>query len=94
MWQVFIELAEIKMDAECLYRPFKTLSQGERTRVMLAVLFAGENEFLLVDEPTNHLDIASREALEESLVNFEGTILFVSHDRYFINKIATRRLAL
>ena len=48
--------------------------------------------FLILDEPTNHLDIASREALEESLKNYDGTILFVSHDRYFINKIAKRKI--
>ena len=56
LWQVLIQMNELKMDPECLYRPFGKLSFGERTRVMLAVLFAADNEFLLIDEPTNHLD--------------------------------------
>ena len=55
-WRVLCELEKLDMDAELLYRPFGTLSFGERTRVMLAVLFSGENDFLLIDEPTNHLD--------------------------------------
>ena len=67
-WQVMIELNQIEMDAELLYRPFKTLSNGERTRIMLAVLFAGENEFLLIDEPTNHLDIHAREIVKKYLI--------------------------
>ena len=93
MWQVFIELAEIKMDAECLYRPFKTLSQGERTRVMLAVLFAGENEFLLVDEPTNHLDVNAREVVKEYLAKKKGFIL-VSHDRDLLDYVCDHVLVL
>ncbi|MBQ2183425.1 MAG: ABC-F family ATP-binding cassette domain-containing protein, partial [Lachnospiraceae bacterium] len=60
-WQVLIQMNQIGMDAEVLYRPFKTLSFGERTRVMLAALFAVEGEFLLIDEPTNHLDSEARE---------------------------------
>ena len=64
-WQIMIQLNQIGMDAECLYRPLKTLSFGERTRVMLAVLFAVEGEFLLIDEPTNHLDTAAREAVKK-----------------------------
>ena len=79
-WQVLIQLNQINMDAEFLYRPFGTLSHGERTRVMLAVLFAGENEFLLVDEPTNHLDTKARETVKKYLASKKGFIL-VSHDR-------------
>ena len=78
-WQVLIQLNQINMDAQCLYRPFGTLSHGERTRVMLAVLFAGENEFLLVDEPTNHLDAKARETVKKYLISKKGFIL-VSHD--------------
>ena len=63
-WRVLCELEKVDMDAELLYRPFGTLSFGERTRVMLAVLFSGENDFLLIDEPTNHLDQDAREIIK------------------------------
>ena len=66
-WQVLIQLNQMGMDPECLYRPFGTLSYGERTRVMLAVLFADENDFLLIDEPTNHLDDEARRIVKEYL---------------------------
>ena len=66
------------------------LSGGERRRVALCRLLLEKPDMLLLDEPTNHLDISSKEVLEEALRSFEGTILFISHDRYFINKIATR----
>ncbi len=69
LWQVMIQMNELKMDSGCLYRPFERLSFGERTRVMLAVLFAAENEFLLIDEPTNHLDTAAREIVKEYLAS-------------------------
>ena len=85
-WQVMIELSQIKMDAELLYRPFGTLSNGERTRVMLAVLFAGENEFLLIDEPTNHLDVDAREIVKTYLSGKKGFIL-VSHDRDLLDAV-------
>ena len=85
-WQVLIQMNEIKMDPECLYRPFKTLSHGERTRVMLAVLFAGENEFLLIDEPTNHLDIKARKIVKEYLAKKKGFIL-ISHDRDLLDAV-------
>lgn len=79
-WRVICELADLKLDAEVLYRPFDTLSHGERTKVMLAVLFSGENDFLLIDEPTNHLDQDSRELVKAYLGKKKGFIL-VSHDR-------------
>lgn len=79
-WRVICELDKLGMDAEILYRPFGTLSHGERTKVMLAVLFSGENDFLLIDEPTNHLDWASREVIKKYLSEKKGFIL-VSHDR-------------
>ena len=80
LWQVLIQMNQIGMDAECLYRPFGTLSFGERTRVMLAVLFAAENEFLLIDEPTNHLDREARDFVKDYLSKKKGFLL-VSHDR-------------
>lgn len=80
LWRVLCELEELHLDAEVLYRPFSTLSHGERTKVMLAVLFSGENDFLLIDEPTNHLDQDSREAVKAYLKRKKGFIL-VSHDR-------------
>lgn len=79
-WRVICELDSLQLDAEVLYRPFDTLSHGERTKVMLAVLFSGENDFLLIDEPTNHLDKESREQVKEYLSTKKGFIL-VSHDR-------------
>lgn len=80
LWRVICELDKLNVDTEVLYRPFGTLSHGERTKVMLAVLFSGENDFLLIDEPTNHLDRASREVVKEYLGQKKGFIL-VSHDR-------------
>ncbi len=79
-WRVICELAGLGEDAEILYRPFRTLSPGERTKVLLAILFSGENEFLLIDEPTNHLDREAREIVKRYLVLKKGFIL-VSHDR-------------
>ncbi|MBR5937126.1 MAG: ABC-F family ATP-binding cassette domain-containing protein [Clostridiales bacterium] len=79
-WRVMCEIADLSVDAELLYRPLRTLSFGEKTKVMLAVLFAGENDFLLIDEPTNHLDQEARELVKSYLAKKKGFIL-VSHDR-------------
>jgi ATP-binding cassette subfamily F protein 3 len=73
-----------------VFKPVSGLSGGERSRLALAVLLLRNANFLILDEPTNHLDISSRESLEELLADFQGSILFVSHDRYFIDRIANR----
>lgn len=79
-WRVICELDKLNVSAEVLYRPFNSLSHGERTKVLLALLFSGENDFLLVDEPTDHLDHEARESVKEYLRKKKGFIL-VSHDR-------------
>lgn len=79
-WRVICELSGLGETAEILYRPFKTLSPGERTKVLLAILFSGDHDFLLIDEPTNHLDQESREIVKKYLASKKGFIL-VSHDR-------------
>ncbi len=92
-WRVLVELSELNIDPEVLYRPIKTLSFGERTKVMLAVLFAGDNEFLLIDEPTNHLDAQSRESVKAYLKKKKGFIL-VSHDRDLLDAVIDHVLVL
>ena len=77
-----------------MFAPIKTLSGGERGRVALTELMLRQDNLLLLDEPTNHLDMNSREVLESALEGFEGTILAISHDRYFINRFATRVMEL
>ena len=79
-WKLFCELEKLKLNSEILYRPFNTLSHGEQTKVMLAMLFSQDNYFLLIDEPTNHLDIYSRNIVKTYLKNKKGFIL-ISHDR-------------
>ncbi len=79
-WRVICELSQLNESAQILYRPFQTLSPGERTKVLLAILFSGENDFLLIDEPTNHLDQEAREIVKAYLATKKGFIL-VSHDR-------------
>ena len=69
-----------------------SLSGGEKLRLKLAVLLQKSVNFIVLDEPTNHIDIETREVLEETLKDFKGTLLFVSHDRFFINQIATNIL--
>lgn len=83
------ELAKILFTGEDVYKHISTLSGGEKSRLKLGMLIYENVNTLILDEPTNHLDIESREVLEESLINYEGTIFFVSHDRYFVDKIAT-----
>lgn len=83
-------LAAFLFCGEDVFKPINKLSGGERARVQLVKLILKPVNFLVLDEPTNHLDIESREALEKALMNYDGTILAVSHDRYFINKLATR----
>ena len=92
-WRVLCELPRLALDAEVLYRPFGTLSFGERTKVMLAVLFSGENDFLLIDEPTNHLDTASRNIIKDYLASKKGFIL-VSHDRDLLDACVDHLLVL
>ena len=76
-----------------LSRPISTLSGGERSRLQLACLVLGKPNLLLLDEPTNHLDIPSAEVLEEALDGFEGAVLVVSHDRYFLDQVVDRIVA-
>jgi ATP-binding cassette subfamily F protein 3 len=85
-------LARFLIFGEDVERPISTLSGGERSRVQLTKMFLSGANLLLLDEPTNHLDIEGKEALEEALVEYPGTVLMVSHDRYFIDRVATRVL--
>ena len=87
-------LALFLFSADDIVRPISTLSGGERARLTLAKLILKKVNLLIMDEPTNHLDIGSCEALEQALLAFEGTIIAVSHDRYFINTLATRIIEL
>ncbi|MCD7980917.1 MAG: ABC-F type ribosomal protection protein [Clostridiales bacterium] len=87
-------LAAFLFTEDDVFKRIGDLSGGERGRLSLAKLMLSEANFLILDEPTNHLDIASKEILEDALNHYEGTVLFVSHDRYFINRAATRILSL
>lgn len=87
-------LAAFLFTEDDVFKRVSDLSGGERGRLSLAKLMLSEANFLILDEPTNHLDIASKEILESALNRYEGTVLFVSHDRYFINRTATRILNL
>lgn len=87
-------LAAFLFTGDDVFKRIKELSGGERGRVSLAKLMLSEANFLILDEPTNHLDIASKEILEDAINNYSGTVLYVSHDRYFINRTATRILDL
>ena len=87
-------LAAFLFTGDDVFKLISTLSGGERGRVSLAKLMLSEANFLILDEPTNHLDIVSKEILEQALKHYTGTVLYVSHDRYFINQTATRILEL
>ncbi len=92
-WRVICELEQLCQSAKILYRPFGTLSPGERIKIMLAMLFSGENDFLLIDEPTNHLDEQSRETVKKYLFLKKGFLL-VSHDRDLLDTCVDHVLVL
>jgi ATP-binding cassette subfamily F protein 3 len=87
-------LARFRFYGEDPFRQVSSLSGGEKTRLALARLLLVPRNFLLLDEPTNHLDIPACEILEEALASFEGTVILVSHDRYFLSRVCTRVLHL
>ncbi|MDD4504108.1 MAG: ABC-F family ATP-binding cassette domain-containing protein, partial [Clostridiaceae bacterium] len=84
------KLAAFLFQGEDVFKEISKLSGGERSRIALLKLMLSKSNFLLMDEPTNHLDILSKEVLESALENYSGTVLLVSHDRYFLNKVATK----
>ena len=92
-WELLRETGLLGVEAETLYRPFSTLSNGERTKVLLAALFCGEERYLLIDEPTNHLDARGRQAVAEYLGRKRGFLL-VSHDRAFLDVCVDHVMAL
>lgn len=92
--QIRNTLAAFQFTGDDVFKEIRSLSGGEKGRVSLAKLMLSEANFLILDEPTNHLDITSKEILEEALNNYSGTVLYVSHDRYFINQTASRILEL
>ena len=79
--------------AQTLSRPLATLSLGERTRLKLAEIILGKYSLVIMDEPTNHLDLKSREKLEETLVDYNGTLILVSHDRYMMERVCNTTIA-
>ena len=93
LWKICRELNLLKVDATLLYQPFNVLSGGEQTKMMLAVLFAKEDAFLLIDEPTNHLDTAGRLLIRDYLCQKKGFIL-ISHDRWFLDTCVNHILAI
>ncbi len=92
--RVRTSLAAFLFKGDEVYKPLSAMSGGERARISLLKLMLGGFNLLLLDEPTNHLDASSREALEDTLLSYEGTLVIISHDRYFINKLADRVLVL
>lgn len=85
-------LCKFQFYGENVFKKVTKLSGGEKVRLMLFALIQDNCNFIILDEPTNHIDISTKETLEDALINYEGTILFVSHDRYFINKLANKVL--
>ncbi len=83
-------LASVLFHGEDVFKPVSVLSGGERAKLCFAIMALNKGNFLILDEPTNHIDLSTKEVLEESLQEFEGTMLIVSHDRYLLNKTATR----
>lgn len=83
-------LGSFLFQGDDVFKDVKSLSGGEKGRLSMLKLILSKSNFMLLDEPTNHLDIESKEVLEESLLNYNGTIFFISHDRYFLNKLATK----
>ena len=92
--QIRSSLAAFLFRGDDVFKPIVALSGGERARIELLKLMLSQANFLLLDEPTNHLDAPSREALERALLDYEGTIFAISHDRYLVNRLATRVLSL
>ena len=92
-WELMRELSYLDVEADVLYRPFETLSNGEQTKVLLAALFCNDGRFLLIDEPTNHLDVHAREIVSAYLKKKKGFIL-VSHDRHFLDGCVDHILSL
>ena len=83
-------LAKYFFNGDLIYKQVGVLSGGEKVRLKLLELISQKANFIILDEPTNHLDITTLEVLEEALTNYQGTILLVSHDRYFINKVCNK----
>ena len=92
--EVRTALAAFLFIGEDVFKIIDSLSGGERCRINLLKIMLSKANFLLLDEPTNHLDIMSREALEDSILGYDGTVVVISHDRYFLNKVITRILEL
>ena len=92
-WRLLREMNLLEVDEDVLWRPFSTLSEGEKTKILLAAMFSGENKFLLIDEPTNHLDLHGRELVAEYLRSKSGFIL-VSHDRRFLDSCVDHVLSI